>query len=57
MNVGDRVTFTNEIGGNSGMERDGQESTVARRADDDYIIRFDDGYQMFVTAAELAALT
>ena len=56
MNVGDRVTFMNIIGGKSGIEHDGQEATVTRHADGDYTIRFDDGFHTCATAAELVAV-
>ena len=56
MNVGDRVTFTNKIGGKSGVYRDGEEGTVAIGNHGEYTIRFDDGFQMFATTAELVAV-
>lgn len=57
MNVGDRVTFHDLIGGSWGADRDGQEATVTITFPDNCIIPFDDGFQIFATAAELVALT
>ncbi|WP_166790201.1 hypothetical protein [Cryobacterium sp. Hh11] len=54
MNPGARVTFTNKIDGKSGIERDGQEATVTIGNHGEYTIRFDDGFHMYATAAELA---
>ena len=56
MNVGDRVTFHDVIGGTLGAERDGQEGTVTIGNHREYTIRFDDGFQMFAIAAELVAV-
>ena len=56
MNLSDRVTFHNKIDGKWGADRDGQEAEITIGNHGDYTIRFDDGFQMYATGAELVAV-
>ena len=56
MNVGDRVRFTDVIGGNWADERDGQEATIIIVHRVDATVQFDDGFCMYATVEELVAL-
>jgi len=59
MNVGDRVTFRNKlggIGGSWGAERDGQEGEIITAKPRYTAIKFDDGFVMAVVAEEVEVI-
>jgi len=56
MNVGDRVTFSNKVGGSWGAERDGQEGEIITAKPRYTAIKFDDGFVMAVVAEEVEVI-
>ena len=53
MKTGDRIKFTNILGGPAGHERDGREATVNVAFANDCRIRFDDGCEIYADNKEL----
>jgi len=56
MNVGDRVTFRNVLGGSWGAERDGQDGEIITAKPRYTAIKFDDGFVMAVAAEEVEVI-
>jgi len=56
MNVGDRVTFRNVMGGSWGEDRDGQEGEIIVAKPRYTAIKFDDGFVMAVVAEEVEVI-